>query len=143
MVCLCSPFPLTTSGEIRCDGLFARVTVSETAFPNNFDRQSVADGSRKRFSDVPCTCPRRSRASPAKSLGRGPCPSSPCPALPCPTRSAPLRSGRRSAAARGSRLPPRWFQPRRASGGAGAAARGAPAPRSAVSRGAPSPARFQ
>lgn len=60
-------------------------------------------------------------------------------ALPCPARPAPLRSGRRSAAARDSRLPPRWFQPRRASGGAGAAARGAPAPRSAVSRGSPPP----
>lgn len=52
--CSCFPFPLTTSGEIGCDGLFARVTVSATAFSNNFDRQEGA---------VSQTCPVRSRSA--------------------------------------------------------------------------------
>lgn len=133
--CSCFLFPLTTSGEIGCDGLFARVTVSATAFSNNFDRQE---------GDVSQTCPvcvrsaavppRRSHLAGAAALSRLPLPGLPlpCPGSPCPSR-LPLPHG--GAAGRWPRLvpsfPSRRFQPGRAAGAAAPLA--APAPRPARS----------
>lgn len=89
--CSCSQFPLNASGEMRCDGLFARVPVSPTAFTNYSDRRAERG---RRLGETFL------RSAPPPSLpGQVTCPGCPCPALPRPARPAPGAPGPSPAAA--------------------------------------------